>query len=121
MDGEALFLGWGQVVRGREQLALQVFQEAVSYYGKLQEQGQIDRFEAYLLDPHGGDLNGFFLIHGDRTALDAVKSSAEFRRLLVRAGSVIDNLGLVSASSGDALGQQMALFGEVAQELPQVK
>lgn len=121
MAGEALFLGWGQVVRGREQLALQVFQEAVGYYGKLQEEGQIDRFEAYLLDPHGGDLAGFFLFHGDQSALDAVRSSAEFQRLLVRAGSVIDNLGLVSAYSGDALGQQMALFGEMAQELPQSK
>ena len=108
-------------MRGREQFALQVFQEAVGYYGKLQEEGQIERFDAYLLDPHGGDLAGFFLIHGERSALDAVKSSAEFRRLLVRAGSVIDNLGLVGAHAGDALGQQMALFGEMAQELPQVK
>lgn len=121
LAGDALFLGWGQVVRGREQLALQVFQEAVGYYGKLQEEGQIERFDAYLLDPHGGDLAGFFLIHGERSALDAVKSSAEFRRLLVRAGSVIDNLGLVGAHAGDALGQQMMLFGEMAQELPQVK
>jgi hypothetical protein len=121
MAGEALFLGWGQVVRGREQLALQVFQEAVGYYGKLQEDGQIDSFEAYLMDPHGGDLAGFFLIHGERSALDAVRSSADFHRLLVQAGSVIDNLGLVNAYSGDALGQQMALFGERAQELPQAK
>jgi hypothetical protein len=121
MAGEALFLGWGQVVRGREQLALQVFQEAVGYYGTLQEQGQIERFEAYLLDPHGGDLAGFFLIHGERSALEVVRSSAEFRRLLVRAGSVIDNLGLVSAYSGDALGEQMSRFGEMAQELPQAK
>ncbi len=121
MAGEALFLGWGQVVRGREQLALQVFQEAGSYYGKLQEQGQIERFEAYLLDPHGGDLAGFFLIHGEQSALEAVRSSGEFRRLLVRAGSVIDNLGLVTAYSGDALGQQMSRFGEMAQELPQAK
>ena len=121
MAGEALFLGWGQVVRGREQFALQVFQEAVGYYGKLQEEGQIERFDAYLLDPHGGDLAGFFMIHGERSALDAVRSSAEFKRLLVRAGSVVDNLGLVSAHSGDALGQQMALFGEMAQELPQAK
>lgn len=121
MAGEALFLGWGQVVRGREQFALQVFQEAVGYCGKLQEEGQIERFDAYLLDPHGGDLAGFFLLHGERSALDAVKSSAGFRRLLVRAGSVIDNLGLVGAHTGDALGQQMALFGEIAQELPQAK
>lgn len=121
MAGEALFLGWGQVVRGREQLALEVFQEAVGYYGMLQEEGRIERFEAYLLNPHGGDLDGFFLIHGEQSALDSIRSSPEFQRLLVRAGSVIDNLGLVSASGGDALGQQMALFGEVAQELPQAK
>ena len=121
MAGEALFLGWGPVVRGREQLALEVFQEAVAFYGKLQEEGQIERFEAYLLEPHGGDLDGFFLIHAERSALDAIRSSAEFQRLLVRAGSVIDNLGLVSAYSGEALGQQMAMFGEIAQELPQAK
>ena len=84
MAGEALFVGWGQVVRGREQLALQVFQEAVGYYGELQEDGRIERFDAYLLDPHGGDLAGFFLLHGERSALDAIRSTAEFRRLLVR-------------------------------------
>lgn len=94
---------------------------SVGYYGKLQEQGQIERFEAYLLDPHGGDRAGFFLIHGERSELEAGRSSAEFRRLLVRAGSVVDNLGLVSAYSGDALAEQMSRFGEMAQELPQAK
>lgn len=121
MAGEALFVGWGQVVRGREQFALQVFQEAVGYYGKLQENGEIERFDAYLLDPHGGDLAGFFLIHAEQSALDTIRSSAEFRRVMVRAGSVIDRLGVVTAHSGDALGQQMSLFGEMAQELPQAQ
>jgi hypothetical protein len=121
MAGEAIFVGWGQVVRGREQFALQVFQEAVGYYGELQGKGEIERFDAYLLEPHGGDLAGFFMLHGERSALDSIRSSAEFRRLLVRAGSVIDNLGVVSAFAGDALGEQMALFGEIAQELPQAK
>jgi hypothetical protein len=39
----------------------------------------------------------------------------------VRAGSVIDTLGLVGAHAGDALGQQMPLLGEMAQELPEAK
>ena len=121
MAGEALFVGWGQVVRGREQLALKVFQEAVGYYGELRDKGEIERFDAYRLGPHGGDLAGFFLLHGERSALDSIVSSPGFRRVLVRAGSVIDNLGVVNASGGDALGQQMALFGEIAQELPQAK
>jgi hypothetical protein len=121
MAGEALFVGWSQIVRGREQLGLQVFQETVEYYGRLQEEGKIERFEAYLLEPHGGDLAGFIILHGERSALDAVKSSQEFQRLSVRAASVIDNLGLVNAYTDDALGQQMALFGEMAQQLPQAR
>ncbi len=121
MAGDALFLGWGQVVRGREQRALEVFQESVAYYAKLQESGEIERFEAFLLDPHGGDLAGFFLIHGERSKLDALRGDQDFRRLLVTAGSIIDNLGLVGAHTGDALGQQMAVFGEVSQGLPQAK
>ena len=94
-----------------EQLALEVFQESVAYYAKLQEDGKIERFDAYLMEPHGGDLAGFFMIHGDRSALDTVRSSPQFQRVVVRAGSVVDNLGVVSASGGDALAQQMGLFG----------
>jgi hypothetical protein len=119
MAGDAIFLGWGPVVRGREQRALQVFQESVAYYQQLQDDGQIERYEGYLLDPHGGDLAGFFMIHGERSTLDSLRASSEFQRLMVRAGSIIDNLGVVNAHTGDALGQQMGLFGEVAQELPQ--
>jgi hypothetical protein len=121
MAGEALFLGWGQVVRGREQLALQVFQEAIAYYGKLQEQGTIDRFDSCLLAPHSGDLAGFILMYGEQSKLDSVRSSPEFLRLTARAGSVVDNIGVVSAYTGEALGQVMGLFGELSQELPQAK
>src|SRR5437763_8196225 len=97
MAGDVLFLGWGQVVRGREQLALEVFQESVGYYQKLQEDGRIERYEAYLLEPHGGELAGFFLIFGDRSALDQLRASSDFQRLMGRADSLIDNLGVVSA------------------------
>jgi hypothetical protein len=117
--GEALFLGWGQVVRGREQLALQVFQESVAYYNKLREDGRIERFDATLLAPHGGDLAGFFLMYGEQASLDSIRSSPEFLRVVGRAGAVVDNLGVVPAYTGDALGALMGLFGEISQELPQ--
>lgn len=121
MAGEALFLGWGQVVRGREQLALEVFQESVAYYGKLQADGVIDSFDAFLLAAHAGDLAGFFIMHGEQSALDSVRSSPEFMRLVSRAGAVVDNVGVVSAYSGEALGQVMGIFSEVSQGLPQAK
>lgn len=34
--------------------------------------GEIDGFDPVLLDAHGEDLNGFFLIKGDRRKLDAL-------------------------------------------------
>lgn len=121
MAGEALFVGWGQVVRGREQLALEVFQETIAYYNKLQDDGRIETFDATLLAPHGGDLGGFLLAHGEQGSLDSIRSSPEFLRILTRAGAVVDNVGVVSAFTGEALGQVMGIFGEVSDGLPQAK
>jgi hypothetical protein len=96
-----------------------VFQETIAFYTKLQEDGRISSFDATLLAPHGGDLAGFLLMHGEQSSLDSIRASEEFVRLLGRAGSVVDNVGVVSAYTGDALGQLMGIFGELSQELPQ--
>ncbi len=116
MAGEALFIGWGAVVRGREKQALQVFQESMEYYGKLQQDGRIEGFDVLLLAPHGGDLNGFVILRGNRQGLAEIRFSDEFERLLARAGAIIDNLGVVPAYSGETLTQQMGIFQKVADE-----
>ena len=116
MAGEAMFVGWGQVVRGREKQALQVFQESMEYYGKLQQDGQIESFDVFLLSPHGGDLAGFVLLRGSRQALAQIRFSEEFERLTVRAASIIDSLGVLPAYSGDSLAQQMQLFQQASDE-----
>jgi hypothetical protein len=116
MAGEALFIGWGQVVRGRENQALQVFQESMGYYGRLEQEGQIEGFDVFLLAPHGGELNGFVILRGEPRALGQVRFSDEFERLTVRAASIVDSLGVVLAYSGDALARQMGLFQQAADE-----
>jgi hypothetical protein len=116
MAGEALFIGWGQVVRGREKQALGVFQESMEYYGRLQQEGQIEGFDVFLLAPHGGDLNGFVVLRGEPQALAGVRFSNEFERLTVRASSIVDSVGVVIAYSGDALARQMELFQQAADE-----
>jgi hypothetical protein len=88
----------------------------MEYYGKLQQDGRIDGFDVFLLAPHGGDLGGFVVLRADRQALAQVRFSDEFERLLVRAASIIDNLGVVIAYSGDALARQMGLFQQAADE-----
>lgn len=119
MAGEALFLGWGPVVRGREQKALQVFQETIEYYGRLQQEGQIDSFEPVLIAPHGGDLAGFVLLRGERGKLDRVRSSEEFERAVTRAATIVDNVGVINAFTGEALGQAMGRFQAASEELAQ--
>jgi hypothetical protein len=117
MAGDELFIGWGPVVRGREQTALQVFQETIAYNGRLQHDGKIDSFDAHLIAPHGGDLAGFILVHGERDGLDDVRNSEEFERLIARAGSVVDQIGVLNAYSGEALGQAMGRFQAASAEL----
>ena len=96
---------------------LQVFQESMEYSRKLQQDGRIESFDVLLLAPHGGDLNGFVILHGDRQALTEIRFSHEFETLLVRAASIIDNLGVGPAYSGEALAQQMTIFQQAADEL----
>lgn len=117
MPGDALFLGWGPVVRGRETKALEVFQETVAYYDSLRQAGKIESFEPMLLAPHGGELAGFILLRGDRASLDEVRSSEEFQRLTARASAIVDDLGVIDAYGDEALAKQMATFRAVSEEL----
>ena len=94
MADDALFIGWGDVVRGRESKSLDVFNESLQYYGQLQQDGKIESFDAWFLAPHGGDLAGFILLRGDRARLDEVQRSADFELLQTRAGMIVDRIAL---------------------------
>ena len=120
MPADAVFVGWGEVARGREQLALEVFQEAVAFWGGQQSNsGRIESFEPVLLRPHGGDLNGFFLVRGPRASLGEILDSPEFVRLTQRVNAVVAGSGVIPAFVGDGVAEAMGVFGEVAQGLPQ--
>jgi hypothetical protein len=71
-----------------------------------------------LSEVHGGDLGGFILIRGERDRLAKVRASAEFERLTVRAGFIVENVGVVSALlDGEAarfVGQAATLTADLA-------
>jgi len=117
MAGDALFVGWGAVVRGREQKSLQVFQETVEFWSAAQQAGRIEGFTPYLLAPHGGGLGGFMLLTGERAKLDELRASDDFRRLIARAGMIVEELGVLDAYGGDALAQQLGQFQQAAADL----
>jgi hypothetical protein len=113
----ALFIGWGPAIPGREQKALQVFNEAIQYYTQLQQRGEIQSFEPFALEPHGGDLAGFLLVRGDPQKLTQLRVSDEFVRINTRAQLVVTNFGVVGAFAGEDLNRLFADFGHQAAAL----
>jgi hypothetical protein len=117
MADDGLFLGWGEVVRGREGKAVEVFNESVEYYSKLQRDGRIESFEPWFLATHGGGLGGFILIRGEPEKLDEVVRSPEFERLQARVAMIVDESGVVQAVTGESLARGMGLFQEATADL----
>jgi hypothetical protein len=107
-----LFIGWGQVVRNREQRALEVFNETMEYYAGLKRDGRIESWEVVLLEPHGGDLAGFVLLRGTTDQINAVRSDEEFERRTTRADLIVDGLGTVGALVEDGVARGMGIYQE---------
>jgi hypothetical protein len=112
-----LFVGFGWPVRGREQNAAKVFNEAVELWTKLQSEGRIASWQPVFLEPHGGDLGGFFLVWGERDAIAQIRASDEMLNLNARAQQIVENFGVVGAETGDRIGAQMQMFLENSGEL----
>ena len=117
MADTALFVGYGPTIPGREQRALGLFNEVLAYYTRLQARGEIESFEAVLLEPHGGELGGFLLLRGEADKLDRVRRSEEFLGYNARAGLVVTNFGVVGAYIGAGLERQFAVFGKLLADL----
>jgi hypothetical protein len=117
MADDALFIGWGEVVRGREGKAIEVFNESLQYYAQLQQDGKVESVEPWFLAPHGGDLAGFILLRGQREQLDEIERSPEFERLQTRASLIVDRTGVINAYTGEALGRLLGEFQEASGDL----
>jgi len=110
MGPNMVFFGWGDVKTGREQMAGQLFGEFVQYLGGQQQQGMIESFQAVFLDPHGGDLQGFFLIHGETGKLDALLNSTAWITYVTQASLYLNSVGAIRATTGDVLMERMAVW-----------
>jgi hypothetical protein len=117
MADAGLFIGWGAPIRGREAKGLEIFNETLAYYGRLQQEGVIEGFETAILEPHGGDLQGFILLRGGDEKLAQLRVDDEFVRMSTRAGLIVEGLGVIGASLGDGLEQSITTYQEAISEL----
>ena len=117
MAGHALFIGFGSSRAGRERIAAQNFEDSVAYAEQLKAAGEIESVEIVILNAHGGDLNGFFLLRGDPERLARASMAPEFQRLAMRASVANEGVGFVSAVvDGEAL-RSMAAWKEAVADL----
>jgi hypothetical protein len=119
MADRILFIGWGAPVHGREERGLEVFDEAVSFYGRCQQEGRIEGFDVSLLEPHGGGLTGYFELQGSAEQLGALRGDDEFRRVMFDASLVVDELGVVDGFTNEGVASQIAIYRDAVGRVPQ--
>ena len=118
MADRVLFISWGQVVRGREVASLESFNETVGLYGRLQQEGKIESFEVALLNPSTG-MDGYMAIHGSAAQLEALKEDDEFRRTLVEASLIVDDLKMTDGFVGEGIAREMERYQAAISKVPQ--
>lgn len=111
MAEAALFISWGQPVRGREKRANDQMRESVQYWGRLQGEGQIERFDWAALSGQA-DLWGIALLRGTAEQIDSLRRSEEFGRNILRVSLVADRVGVVDAMVDEGAAQGMNAWDE---------
>ena len=107
MESNTLLIGWNRAVPGREHAAAELFAQTVGYYDKMQKSGKLTSWEPVFLNQHGGDMNGFFLLKGTGSNLNAIVADDEFVDIMLRAGHILQNFGVVHGYSGMNVIQDM--------------
>jgi len=113
MTNYGLFLGWNRAVPGREMDSIELFGSFSKYVDGLKAQGTIDSHEPCMLDMHGGDLNGFWMIRGERAKLEQLMESDEWNMWMAKANYTMNGFGVVRANLGDRLQTRMTSFQKV--------
>ncbi len=118
MADRVLFIGWSTPVRGREERGLEVFNESIGLYGRMQQEGRIEKFDVVLLGP-SGDLNGYVELHGSAEQLAAVREDEEFQRTTIEASLIVDGLRLIDGVTNEEIARQMELYRQSLSRVPQ--
>jgi hypothetical protein len=118
MADRVLFVSWGQVVRGREEHALEVFSESLGLYGRLQQEGRIEGFDVVLLEPSSG-LGGYIEVQGSADQLAALSEDDAWRRIIADSTLVVDDLKVARGSANDGVAREIAVFQEAIAKVPQ--
>jgi hypothetical protein len=118
MADRVLFISWGENIAGREEHGLDVFNEALGLYGKMQQDGRIESFDVVLLDPNG-DLGGYIQLHGSHEQLSAIREDDDYRKVLYDASLVVKHLRGIEGFTNEGISREVTRFQEAISRAPQ--
>jgi len=118
MADRVLFISWGENVAGREARGLEVFNEAVGLWGRMQEEGRIESFDVVLLNPNGG-LDGYAELRGSAEQLNAVRESDDYLKSLTNATLIVKNVSVTEGYTGAGIARMMEIYQEAIAAVPQ--
>lgn len=118
MADRMLVVSWGATVRGREERALDVFNQSLGIYGRLQQEGRIESFDVKLMAPNA-ILAGYAELKGSAAQMAAVREDSEFRRLCANALLIVDDFNVTDGYCDEGVADQIAFFQEAIAEVPQ--
>ncbi|HAV63102.1 MAG TPA: hypothetical protein DCY13_12150 [Verrucomicrobiales bacterium] len=110
MSSNVIFFAWNRSIPGRERISAQHFKDFVSFLESLVKNHGIQSFDPVFLNPHGGDMNGFFLIRGEPAKLKEILSSKEWVTHVFRANMHLQGLGVVRGQTGELIKERMELW-----------
>jgi hypothetical protein len=111
----AVITTWGHPARGREAKSLEVFMDALTFWGKKAADGKCSEPDAFYADDAS---NGMLIVKGKSDALQEIQESDEYQKLIEKAQLIVDDLKVHSYVTGDEEIQRgMRIYAEAGNEL----
>jgi hypothetical protein len=99
-----LFLGFGRPVAGREEEAFAyLMKEGTETFQRYQKEGWCESVQFVGLTPHGGDLNAFVILNGERAKLDELRRTDDFEKVSMRLNRLFAPYGVIPGVTGEGI------------------
>lgn len=117
MADRMLMITWGEVARGQEARAVELFNEALGILGRWQQAGDLESFDVALMQPNAS-LDGFMTVKGTAAQIAALRDSDEFRRNTVAVTMCVDRIQHIEGYCNEGVAEAMAMYTEALEAAP---
>ena len=118
MADRMLLVSWGATVPGREERALEVFNETLGLVGRMQQDRRIESFSVCLTQPTPG-FEGFIQLNGTAAQIAGLSDDEEFQRSTADAALIVQDLRHIQGYTGEGVARMMDIYRSAIAKVPQ--